>query len=357
MINGTVYVTELNKMPHLLIAGATGAGKSVALNCMITSILYKASPEEVKFILIDPKRLELGIYADIPHLLTPIVTDPKLAANALRWATGEMEERYRNLAKRGVRNIDQFNTLLRSTGGRQLSLIDGNDGQEELAKPLPYLVLVIDELADLMMVSSREVEESISRLAAMARAVGIHLILATQRPSVDVITGVIKANFPCRIAFKVATKVDSRTILDANGAEQLLGSGDMLFIPPGSSRITRVHGAYLSEKEAQDIVRHLNAQGRPAYDESVLTYEQEEIDEEGNPVETGANDRLYSDAVRVVVSEGRASTSLLQRRLSIGYGRAAKLIDLMYKNNLVGPAEGSKPREVLVGLDFLDRLQ
>jgi S-DNA-T family DNA segregation ATPase FtsK/SpoIIIE len=357
LINGTVYVTELNRMPHLLIAGATGAGKSVALNCMINSILYKASPEEVKFILIDPKRLELGIYADIPHLLTPIVTDPKKAANALRWATSEMEERYRNLARRGVRNIDQYNTLLRSTGSRQLSLIDGNDGHEEIARPLPYLVLVIDELADLMMVSSREVEESISRLAAMARAVGIHLILATQRPSVDVITGVIKANFPCRIAFKVATKVDSRTILDANGAEQLLGNGDMLFIPPGSSRITRVHGPYLSEKEAQDIVRHLNAQGSPAYNDSVLTYGEEEVDEEGNPVESGGNDPLYNDALRVVVNAGKASTSLLQRRLSIGYGRAAKLIDLMYKHNLVGAAEGSKPREVLVGLDFLDRLQ
>ena len=354
-INGNVYVTELNRMPHLLIAGATGAGKSVALNCMITSILYKASPEEVKFILIDPKRLELGIYAHIPHLLTPIVTDPKEAANALRWATSEMESRYKRLALRGVRNIDQYNTLIRSTT-RQLSLPDGNAGEEEPERPLPYLVLVIDELADLMMVSSREVEESISRLAAMARAVGIHLILATQRPSVDVITGVIKANFACRIAFKVATKVDSRTIIDVNGAEQLLGSGDMLFIPPGSSRITRLHGAYLSEKEAQNIVQHLLDQGRPSYDKSVLTYGQEQTDEEGNAEELGASDPLYNDAVRVVVSEGRASTSLLQRRLSIGYGRAAKLIDTMYKDNLVGPAEGSKPREVLVGMDFLERL-
>jgi DNA segregation ATPase FtsK/SpoIIIE, S-DNA-T family len=355
LINGNVYVTDLVKMPHLLIAGATGSGKSVALNCMITSILYKATPEEVKFILIDPKRLELGIYADIPHLLTPIVTDPKEAANALRWATSEMETRYKKLALRGVRNIDQYNTLVRA-GGRQLSLIDSNDIEGELEKPLPYLVLVIDELADLMMISSREVEESISRLAAMARAVGIHLILATQRPSVDVITGVIKANFPCRIAFKVATKVDSRTIIDSNGAEQLLGNGDMLFIPPGSSRLTRVHGAFVTEKEAVLIVEHLRGQGRPAYDNSVLTYGQEEVDEEGNPVDGGAQDELYNDAVRIVVSEGRASTSLLQRRLSIGYGRAAKLVDMMYQNNLVGPAEGSKPREVLVGLEFLDRL-
>ncbi len=217
-------------------------------------------------------------------------------------------------------------------------------------------MLVIDELADLMMVSSREVEEAISRLAAMARAVGIHLILATQRPSVDVITGIIKANFPCRIAFKVATKVDSRTIIDANGAEQLLGNGDMLFIPPGSSRLTRIHGAYVSEKEAQAIVEHLKGQGKPSYDHSVLTYGTEELDEEGNPVGPDAQDALYNDAVRVVVSEGKASTSLLQRRLSIGYGRAAKLIDNMYQNRLVGPADGSKPREVLVGLDFLDRL-
>ncbi len=356
LINGSVYLTELARMPHLLIAGATGSGKSVGLNCMITSILYKAAPEEVRFIFIDPKRLELGIYADIPHLLTPIVTDPKEAANALRWATSEMEARYRKLALRGVRNIDQYNNLLRSTA-RQLSLLEKEDPGGELEKPLPYLVLVIDELADLMMVSSREVEEAISRLAAMARAVGIHLILATQRPSVDVITGVIKANFPCRIAYKVASKVDSRTILDSNGAEQLLGNGDMLFIPPGSSRMIRIHGAYVSEREAQDIVKHLRQQGRPRYDDSVLSYGQEDLDEAGNPIAGPASDPLYHDAVRIVVSEGRASTSLLQRRLSIGYGRAAKLIDMMFQNGLVGPAEGSKPREVLAGLEFLDRLE
>jgi S-DNA-T family DNA segregation ATPase FtsK/SpoIIIE len=282
------------------------------------------------------------------------VTDPGDAANALRWATGEMETRYKKLALRGVRNIDQYNNLIRSSG-HQLSLLD--DGAEgEYEKPLSYLVLVIDELADLMMVSSREVEEAISRLAAMARAVGIHLILATQRPSVDVITGIIKANFPCRIAFKVASKVDSRTIIDCNGAEQLLGNGDMLFIPPGTSRLTRIHGAYVSEKESQQIVEHLCKQGRPTYDDSVLTYGQEEMDEAGNPIDPNIQDSLYNQAVRVVVSEGRASTSLLQRRLSIGYGRAAKLIDMMFHNGLVGPADGSKPREVLVGLDFLDRL-
>ena len=355
LINGSAYVTDLTRMPHLLIAGATGAGKSVALNCMITSILYKATPEEVRFIFIDPKRLELGLYADIPHLLTPIVTDPGEAANALRWATNEMEIRYKKLARRGVRNIDQYNTYIRSAGA-QLALRDDEHVEGELEKPLSYLVLVIDELADLMMVSSREVEESISRLAAMARAVGIHLILATQRPSVDVITGIIKANFPCRVAFKVASKVDSRTIIDCNGAEQLLGNGDMLFIPPGTSRLTRIHGAYVSEKEAQAIVEHLRQQGSPSYDDSVLTYGQEETDEAGNPIEGMVQDGLYNDAVRVVVSEGRASTSLLQRRLSIGYGRAAKLVDMMFHNNIVGPADGSKPREVLVGLDFLDRL-
>ncbi len=357
LINGNTFVTDLMRMPHLLIAGATGAGKSVALNCMITSILYKATPEEVRFIFIDPKRLELGLYQDIPHLLTPIVTDPAEAANALRWTTNEMETRYKKLARRGVRNIEQYNNLIRSSGN-QLSFLD-NDGESggELEKPLSYLVLVIDELADLMMVSSREVEESISRLAAMARAVGIHLILATQRPSVDVITGIIKANFPCRIAFKVASKVDSRTIIDCNGAEQLLGNGDMLFVPPGTSRLTRIHGAYLSEKEVQAVVEHLRKQGRPSYDETVLSYGQEQTDEAGNPIDPGTQDSLYNDAVRVVVSEGRASTSLLQRRLSIGYGRAAKLIDMMFRNNLVGAADGAKPREVLVGLDYLDRLK
>jgi S-DNA-T family DNA segregation ATPase FtsK/SpoIIIE len=354
LINGSVYVTDLARMPHLLIAGATGAGKSVALNCMITSILYKATPDEVRFIFIDPKRLELGLYGNIPHLLTPIVTDPGEAANALRWATNEMEQRYKKLARRGVRNIDQYNHHLRNSGTQLPLLEDQPEG--ELEKPLSYIVLVIDELADLMMVSSKEVEESISRLAAMARAVGIHLILATQRPSVDVITGIIKANFPSRIAFKVASKVDSRTIIDGNGAEQLLGNGDMLFIPPGTARLTRIHGAYVSEKEAQAIVEHLCKQGKPAYDDSILNYGQEETDEAGNPIDGGAQDSLYKDAVRIVVSEGRASTSLLQRRLSIGYGRAAKLVDMMYNNNIVGPADGSKPREVLVGLDFLDRL-
>jgi S-DNA-T family DNA segregation ATPase FtsK/SpoIIIE len=351
LINGTPYVTDLARMPHLLIAGATGAGKSVALNCMITSILYKATPEEVRFIFIDPKSVELGIYTDIPHLLTPIVTDPGEAANALRWATNEMEIRYKKLARRSVRNIDQYNTFLRNMR------TPSDSSEEEPEKPLPYLVLIIDELADLMLVSSKEVEASISRLAAKARAVGIHLILATQRPSVDVITGVIKANLPSRVAFKVASKVDSRTIIDSNGAELLLGNGDMLFIPPGTARLIRVHGAYVSEKETQDIVEHLKAQGQPAYDDSVLSYGAESADESGSPEAADARDSLYNDAVRVVIGDGRASTSLLQRRLSIGYGRAAKLIDMMFNNGIVGPADGSRPREVLAGLDFLDRLE
>jgi S-DNA-T family DNA segregation ATPase FtsK/SpoIIIE len=354
LINGSAYMTDLKRMPHLLIAGATGSGKSVSLNCMITSILYKSTPDEVRFIFIDPKRLELGLYSDIPHLLTPIVTDPGEAGNALRWATNEMETRYRKLARRGVRDIDQYNKLVRSSGS-QMSFLD-EEAQGEYETPLPYIVLVIDEFADLMMVSSKEVEASIARLAAMARAVGIHLILATQRPSVDVITGIIKGNLPCRIAFKVASKVDSRTIIDGNGAEQLLGNGDMLFIPPGSSRLTRIHGAYVSEKEAQAIAENLRKQGSPAYDESVLSYGQEEVDEAGNPVDPALQDNLYDNAVRVVVTEGRASTSLLQRRLSIGYGRAAKLVDMMFQHGIVGPADGSKPREILVGMDFLDRL-
>jgi len=350
LIDGSPCVADLAKMPHLLIAGATGAGKSVALNCMITSILYKAKPEEIRFIFIDPKCVELGIYKDVPHLLTPIVTDPGEAANVLHWATNEMEVRYKKLARRGVRNLEQYNALLRG------ELAQGDPVEEEPEKPLPCLVLIIDELADLMLVSSKEVEASISRLAAKARAVGIHLILATQRPSVDVITGVIKANLPSRIAFKVASKVDSRTIIDGNGAELLLGNGDMLFVPPGTARLVRVHGAYVSEKETQGIVDHLKAQGRPVYDDSVLGYGAEAADESGNPVETAAADSLYRDAVRVVIGDGRASISLLQRRLRIGSDRAEKLIDMMHDNGIVGP-KSSRPREVLVGMDFLERFE
>ncbi|HVN81356.1 MAG TPA: DNA translocase FtsK [Terriglobia bacterium] len=344
-IAGKIAVTDLAKMPHLLIAGQTGSGKSVAVNSMIISILYKASPDEVKFILVDPKRLELGLYEDIPHLLTPVVTEPKRASNALKWATTEMENRYKVLATVGVRNIDQYNTLLKKP--RNLELFPEDQNSER--KPLPFIVIVIDELADLMMVASKDVEDSIMRLAQMARAVGIHLIVATQRPSVDVITGVIKANFPSRISFRVAQKVDSRTILDQMGAQQLLGKGDMLFIPPGSSKLVRVHAPFVSEEEIVQIVNHLKVQGKPVYNGSVL----EDSGEKGEANELDQEvDELYEEAVRIVVEMGKASTSTLQRRLRLGYGRAARLIDMMERDGIVGAPDGSKPREVLKKKDY-----
>jgi S-DNA-T family DNA segregation ATPase FtsK/SpoIIIE len=347
-IDGSNYAADLARMPHLLIAGATGAGKSVMLNAILVSLLYKASPDEVKMILVDPKRLELGLYADIPHLLTPIVTDPKRAGYALKWAVAEMESRYKHLAAFGVRNIDQYNSEV-------CAAIDRNLAEEnpELPKPLPYIVVVIDELADLMMVAAREVEESITRLAQMARAVGIHLVLATQRPSVDVITGLIKANFPSRISFRVSSKVDSRTIIDTNGAEQLLGQGDMLFLPPGTSRLVRVHGAYVDEKEVKRICDYIRSQGNPAYDEKVVMSDKE-VD--GGEFGEMTKDEKYDDAVRIVVQSGKASTSLLQRHLRIGYGRAASIIDMMHREGIVGPEDGSKPRQVLIKADFVERL-
>jgi DNA segregation ATPase FtsK/SpoIIIE, S-DNA-T family len=347
-IDGANYVADLAKMPHLLIAGATGAGKSVALNTILTSMLYKATPEEVKMILIDPKRLELGLYADIPHLLSPIVTDPKRASYALKWAVAEMENRYKRLASFGVRNIEQYNAEVDDSSKRG----SDSNGDEE-AKPLPYIVVIIDELADLMMVSARDVEESITRLAQMARAVGIHLVLATQRPSVDVITGLIKANFPSRISFRVSSKVDSRTIIDSNGAEQLLGQGDMLFLPPGTSRLVRVHGAYIDEKEVKRISDFVRSQGAPAYDEQIGLSEKEL---QGDEFAEMKKDEKYDEAVRIVIEMGRASTSVLQRRLRIGYGRAASIIDMMEREGIVGPEDGSKPRQVLVKADFLERL-
>lgn len=347
-IDGSNYAADLAKMPHLLIAGATGAGKSVMLNGMLISLLHKATPDEVKMILVDPKRLELGLYADIPHLLTPIVTDPKRASFALKWAVSEMENRYKHLAAFGVRNIDQYNTEACSGGARKT-----HGDQLEEPTPLPYIVVVIDELADLMMVSARDVEESITRLAQMARAVGIHLVLATQRPSVDVITGLIKANFPSRISFRVSSKVDSRTIIDTNGAEQLLGQGDMLFLPPGTSRLVRVHGAYVDEKEVKRICDFIRSQGKPAYDEKVVMSDKE-VD--GAEIGEMAKDEKYDEAVRIVIQSGKASTSLLQRHLRIGYGRAASIIDTMHREGIVGPEDGSKPRQVLVKPDFLERL-
>lgn len=347
-IDGSNFSADLAKMPHLLIAGATGAGKSVALNSILLSLLYKATPEEVKLILVDPKRLELGLYADLPHLLTPIVTDPKRAGYALKWAVSEMENRYKHLAAFGVRNIDQYNTeICEQSKGK------ATDDNDEAPQPLPYIVVIIDELADLMMVAAREVEESITRLAQMARAVGIHLVLATQRPSVDVITGLIKANFPSRISFRVSSKVDSRTIIDTNGAEGLLGQGDMLFLGPGTSRLIRVHGAYVDEKECKRICDFIRSQGNPAYNEKIVMNEKEA---NGSEMGDFAKDEKYDDAVRIVVKSQKASTSLLQRHLRIGYGRAASIIDMMEREGLVGSEDGTKPRQVLVKADFLERL-
>jgi DNA segregation ATPase FtsK/SpoIIIE, S-DNA-T family len=345
-IVGKIAIADLAKMPHLLIAGQTGSGKSVAVNAMIISILYKASPDDVKFILVDPKRLELGLYEEIPHLLTPVVTEPKRASNALKWATNEMENRYKLLATVGVRNIEQYNALMRKP--KTLELFPEDQAEEK--KPLPFIVIVIDELADLMMVASKDVEDSIMRLAQMARAVGIHLIVATQRPSVDVLTGVIKANFPSRISFRVAQKVDSRTILDQMGAQQLLGKGDMLFIPPGSSKMVRVHAPYVSEEETTEIVRHLKSLAQPVYNEQIL---EDSSDKDEHPGDMdGEADEMYEEAVRIVVEMGKASTSTLQRRLRLGYGRAARLIDMMERDGIVGPADGSKPREVLRRRDY-----
>jgi DNA segregation ATPase FtsK/SpoIIIE, S-DNA-T family len=343
LINGSVYIADLVRMPHLLIAGATGSGKSVALNCMVCSILYKAHPAEVRFIMIDPKRLELGVYDGIPHLLTPIVTDPKQAANALNWGVNEMEQRYRLLAQRGVRNIEQYNRLVLSE--------ERNNPELE---PLPYIIIIVDELADLMMTAGKDVEAALTRLAQMARAIGIHLILATQRPSVDVLTGLIKANFPCRISFRVSSKVDSRTILDCNGAEQLLGNGDSLLLSPGSSRLVRVHGAFISEGEIARVVGFLKEQAAPQYREEILEGEEEEDTGPGLTDLNELDDDLYEEAARFVVETGKASTSLLQRRLRIGYGRAARLLDMMQHDGLIGPPDGSRAREVLVSSDYFD---
>jgi DNA segregation ATPase FtsK/SpoIIIE, S-DNA-T family len=349
-INGEGYIADLTKMPHLLIAGATGAGKSVTLNSIICSILYKASPEEVKFIMVDPKRVELGLYEGIPHLLTPIVTDPKRAANALKWAVNEMENRYRQLAELGVRNIDQYNHQIQQTTVPTVAA-DAPDAR----KPLPYIVVAIDELADLMMVARGDVETSIARLAQMARAVGIHLVVATQRPSVDVITGIIKANIPSRIAFRVSSKVDSRTIIDSNGAEALLGQGDMLFLPPGTARLIRVHGSFVNEVEVKQIADHTRQQAEPDYNEAVTLSEQDPL---GGDELDGPEDELFAQALEIVTDMGRASTSVLQRRLSIGYGRAAKILDMMERRGFIGPSEGaSKPRKVLqAAYDFRERL-
>ncbi len=364
-LHGRIRVTDLASMPHLLIAGSTGTGKSVFINSLMMSILYKATPEEVKMVLVDPKRLELNLYEGIPHLIAPVVTDPKVASNVLRNATREMENRLKLLAQRGVRNIDQYNRTFQKQ--QSLSLFENVEESEH--KPLPYLIIIIDELADLMMVDTNNVEESITRLAQMARAVGIHLILATQRPSVDVITGLIKANFPARISFRVASKVDSRTILDSNGSESLLGKGDMLYLPAGSARLHRIHGPLVTEDEITGVCDFWRQQAQAKYNEALLEAPKEDDEkpsgggharsagarDEGSASAggEGVDDDLYQDAVRICCEMGRASTSTLQRRLRIGYGRAAHLIDLMEKDGIVGPPDGTRPREVLKGREWM----
>ena len=369
-IVGNPAVMNLAKAPHLLVAGATGSGKSVAINAFIVSMLYKATPEDVRLIMVDPKMLELSIYEGIPHLLLPVVTDPKQAAVALRWAVKEMERRYQLMADMGVRNLANYNAkvdslredptqrlperlrlakLKREARGEADPKGVALDADGREIEKLPLIVVIIDELADLMMVASKEVEHSIARLAQMARASGIHLILATQRPSVDVITGLIKANFPTRISFQVASKVDSRTILDRGGAENLLGMGDMLYLPPGTSSVQRVHGAYVSEDEVHRLVAHLKEQGQPDYDLGILTHEDEE-GEDGAPVgPDGEHDELYDRAIRIVAETRNASISFLQRKLKIGYNRSARIIEKMEEDGIVGPSDGtSRPREVFI---------
>jgi S-DNA-T family DNA segregation ATPase FtsK/SpoIIIE len=356
-ISGRIRVSELEKMPHLLIAGSTGSGKSVMLNTLIMSVLYKSTPDEVRMILVDPKRVELGIYDGIPHLLTPVITEPKKAVNALRNGVLEMERRLKLLASYGVRNIDQFNKKIQQLQGKPLSLFPDSATEPlepvEPEKPLPYILIVIDELADLMMLERAGVEESVIRLAQMARAVGMHIVLATQRPSVDVITGLIKANFPARISFRVATRVDSRTVLDVMGAEHLLGKGDMLFLPPGSSRLVRVHGAFVTETEIASVVDFWKRQSTPEYDQTFLLAPPTDDEEEPDQL-AGDEDPLYRDAVGVVCEMGKASTSILQRRLRLGYGRAARILDQMQHEGIIGPPDGSRPRDIFRRPDWLD---
>jgi len=322
-------------MPHLLIAGATGSGKSVALNAMICSLLYKSTPDDVKLIMVDPKRIELSNYDGIPHLITPVVTDIKKATNALFWAVREMERRYELLSENKARHIRQYNQKIE----KELHTPEGKDIEK-----LPYIVIIIDELADLMLAASRNVEVALTRLAQMARAAGIHLILATQRPSVDVLTGIIKANFPTRLTFQVSSKTDSRTIIDANGAENLLGNGDMLFLPPGTAKLQRIHGAYLSELELGRIIEFLKKQETPEYDQAIVKGPPTETEDPGEK----EYDERYDDAVALITKNGQASISMIQRHLRIGYNRAARIIEMMEEEGIVGPSDGAKPRTVLV---------
>ncbi|MCB1041716.1 MAG: DNA translocase FtsK [Acidobacteria bacterium] len=345
-IEGDPYYSNLAKMPHLLIAGQTGSGKSVGINAMICSILMRAAPHEAKFILIDPKMVEMGIYADIPHLLTPVVTDPQEASNALKWAVAEMEDRYRTLASHNFRNLEQFNASV--IQGK----VQAEEGEDPL-EPMPNIVVVIDELADLMMVARGEVEESIARIAQKSRAVGIHMILATQRPSVDIITGVIKSNLPSRLSYRVAQKNDSRIILDGNGAEKLLGRGDSLFLAPGTARLVRIHAPLLMESEILQMVKFLRQQGQPDYNHTVLKSEADDVMVGGI---SSSDDPMYDQAARLVVRSGQASVSYIQRKMRLGYNRAARLVDMMEADGIVGPNVGSKARDILVPADYFDEI-
>lgn len=357
-IGGSPFVADLARMPHLLVAGATGTGKSVSINAMILSILFKSTPQDVQFIMIDPKMLELTVYEEIPHLLAPVVTDPKKAAQALFWAMDEMDRRYRLMRDKGVRGIDNYNRMLDRESSRKKPVIDltesepaenglesGRDPDKEaplVHEPLPRIVIIIDELADLMISVGRDIEEYITRLAQKARAAGIHLILATQRPSVDVITGLIKANFPARISFQVTSRVDSRTILDSMGAEKLLGSGDLLYLPPGTARLTRIHGAFVSDHEVRSVMNFIKEQAKPHY--------RPEVFEAKKDIEAAAMDEdydeMYDQAVALVTESQQASISMIQRRLRVGYNRAARMIEQMERDGVIGPADGAKPREV-----------
>ena len=360
-IGGAPFATDLARMPHLLVAGATGTGKSVSINAMILSILFKSSPQDVKFIMVDPKMLELTVYEDIPHQLVPVVTDPKKAAAALFWAMDEMDRRYRLLREKGARNIDNYNRTLERETANKKGVVDLTDTEppDEIAAPptggsiskdaplvherLPRIVIIIDELADLMMTVGRDIEEYITRLAQKARAAGIHLILATQRPSVDVITGLIKANFPARISFQVTSRVDSRTILDSMGGEKLLGNGDLLFLPPGTARLTRIHGAFVSDQEVRKVMKFIKAQGRPNYRPEVLEAKKET---DTAAAADSEYDEMYDQAVAIVTETRQASISMVQRRLRVGYNRAARMIEQMERDGVVGPADGARPREV-----------
>jgi S-DNA-T family DNA segregation ATPase FtsK/SpoIIIE len=367
--SGVPVATDLAAIPHLLIAGATGSGKSVGLNSMIMSILYKATPAEVNFIMIDPKMLELSIYDGIPHLIAPVVTNPKKASNALRWAVSEMERRYRLLADKGFRNIGGYNLWAREQREQQerdkaarkkkepvTKRFDAGgviEEEEEELKHLPYIVIVIDELADLMMVASKDVEDALARLAQMARASGIHLIVATQRPSVDVLTGLIKANFPARISYQVSSRIDSRTILDTIGAEKLLGKGDLLFLPPGTSRLQRIHGPFVADEEIKRVVEFLRKQGRPVYKEEILMAQAKA--DETLPGGEDDDDEYFEQAVELVAQTRQASISMIQRRLRIGYNRAARIVEMMEAKGMVGPVDGAKPRQVFIPPSGADR--